>query len=164
MSNLPRTEHPRPDFARECWMTLNGEWDFSIANDRFDQKIIVPFACECTLSGIGDTSFHPVVWYRRQFKIPSEMHGKHILLHFGAVDYSCNVWVNGALVKEHTGGQSSFEADITHAIRRDEEIPKTLSSHEESSFGKRNPEASFTPVQQESGKVCGWRRYRRHIW
>lgn len=76
MSNLPRTEHPRPDFARECWMTLNGEWDFSIANDRFDQKIIVPFACECTLSGIGDTSFHPVVWYRRQFKIPSEMHGK----------------------------------------------------------------------------------------
>ena len=121
MSNLPRTEHPRPDFARECWMTLNGEWDFSIANDRFDQKIIVPFACECTLSGIGDTGFHPVVWYRRQFKIPSEMHGKHILLHFGAVDYSCSVWVNGVLVKEHTGGQSSFAADITHAIRWDEE-------------------------------------------
>ena len=71
MSNLPRTEHPRPDFARECWMTLNGEWDFSIANDRFDQKIIVPFACECTLSGIGDSCFHPVLWDRRHFKIPS---------------------------------------------------------------------------------------------
>lgn len=112
----PRSEYPRPDFARENWLTLNGEWDFSIGTDSFDRKILVPFACESELSGIGDTGFHPVVWYRRNFSVLESMRGKRLVLHFGAVDYACCVWVNGAAVKEHAGGQSSFEADITHAV------------------------------------------------
>ena len=117
MSSIPRNEYPRPDFARENWMSLNGEWDFSIGSDSFDRKITVPFACESELSGVGDAGFHPVVWYRRKFSVPKAMQDKQLLLHFGAVDYSCRVWVNGVAVKEHVGGQSSFEADITQAIR-----------------------------------------------
>ena len=113
---IPRSEYPRPDFRRENWLCLNGQWDFSIGEDTFDQTITVPFACEAPLSGIGDKGFHKLVWYRRTFILPQQMEGKRILLHFGAVDYICDVWVNGQHVRSHTGGQVSFEADITDAI------------------------------------------------
>ena len=114
---LPRSEYPRPDFLRETWLCLNGQWDFSIGESTFDRKITVPYACEAPLSGIGDKGFHKTVWYRRAFTLPAEMKGKRILLHFGAVDYICDVWVNDQHVCSHTGGQTSFEADITHTIR-----------------------------------------------
>ena len=121
MNKIPRNEHPRPDFRRDNWLTLNGEWDFSIGSDTFNRKILVPFACESALSGIGDTGLHAVVWYRRTFAVPEKMRGQCLLLHFGAVDYRCSVWVNGTLVKTHTGGQSSFFADITAAVRGTEQ-------------------------------------------
>ena len=124
MANIPRNEYPRPDFVREPWMPLNGEWDFSIETNRFDRKIIVPFACESTLSGIGDTGMHNTVWYRRTFRVPEEMRGKRLILHFGAVDYECCVWINGKAVMQHTGGQSSFAADITAAVLPD--VPNTI--------------------------------------
>ena len=114
---LPRSEYPRPDFRREQWLCLNGQWDFSIGESTFDQKIIVPFACEAPLSGMNDKGFHKTVWYRRTFTLPEQMLGKRILLHFGAVDYICDVWVNGTHVCSHTGGQTSFEADITEALQ-----------------------------------------------
>lgn len=116
-SSIPRSEHPRPDFCRDSWITLNGPWDFSMGQDTFDQTIMVPFAPESKLSGIGDTGFHPVVWYRRSFTVPEAMQNRRILLHFGAVDYACRVWVNDSFVTSHTGGQSSFSVDITHAVR-----------------------------------------------
>lgn len=116
-SSIPRGEHPRPDFCRDSWITLNGPWDFSMGQDTFDQTIMVPFAPESKLSGIGDTGFHPVVWYRRSFTVPEAMQNRRILLHFGAVDYACRVWVNDSFVTSHTGGQSSFSVDITHAVR-----------------------------------------------
>ena len=117
---LPRSEYPRPDFRRDNWLCLNGQWDFSIGEDTFDKKITVPFACEAPLSGVHDTGFHKLVWYRRTFTLPQEMRGKRILLHFGAVDFACDVWINGAHVCSHTGGQVSFEADITEAIQNGE--------------------------------------------
>jgi len=116
MTQIPRSEYPRPDFVREPWLALNGEWDFSFGDSTFDQKIVVPFACESQLSGIGKNGLHHTVWYRREFTIPDSMKGKHIILHFGAVDYYCRVWVNDVLVAEHEGGQSSFCADITQAV------------------------------------------------
>ena len=119
MSYIPRSEHPRPDFKRDNWMSLNGEWDFSIGTSSFDKSIIVPYACESKLSGIAQTGFHPVVWYGRGFTVPDSMHGKRIILHFGAVDYRCWLWVNGELVKSHIGGQSSFSIDITDQVRFD---------------------------------------------
>ena len=75
MNQIPRPEYPRPDFQREKWLPLNGEWDFSFDEPIFDQKILVPFACETKLSGIHDTSFHNAVWYRRSFSLPEPMHG-----------------------------------------------------------------------------------------
>ena len=113
---VPRSEYPRPDFRREHWLCLNGQWDFSIGESTFDKKITVPYACEAPLSGIGDKGFHKTVWYRRTFTLPEEMVGKRILLHFGAVDYICDVWINGQHVCSHTGGQVGFEADITEAL------------------------------------------------
>lgn len=116
MNQIPRPEYPRPDFQREKWLLLNGEWDFSFDEPIFDQKILVPFACETKLSGIHDTSFHNAVWYRRSFSLPEPMHDRQILLHFGAVDYTCRLWVNDQFIREHTGGQCGFSADITDAL------------------------------------------------
>lgn len=121
MAAIPRSEHPRPDFERDNWLCLNGEWDFSMDEKCYDRKIIVPFACETELSGIGEKEFHKTVWYRRTFRLPERMKGKKILLHFGAVDYSCMLWVNGGYIREHTGGQTSFYADITDSLNPDGE-------------------------------------------
>lgn len=116
MTRVPRSEYPRPNFRRDDWLCLNGEWDFSIGEKTLDRKIMVPYACETALSGIEDKGFHKTVWYRRKFTLPGKMGGKRILLHFGAVDYQCDVWVNGQYIRSHTGGQTSFEADITDAV------------------------------------------------
>ena len=116
MNQIPRPEYPRPDFQRENWLPLNGEWDFSFDKPIFDRKILVPFACETKRSGIHDTSFHNAVWYRRSFSLPEPMHDRQILLHFGAVDYTCRLWVNDRFIREHTGGQCGFSADITGAL------------------------------------------------
>lgn len=121
MTAIPRSEHPRPDFERDNWMCLNGEWDFSLDEKKFDRTIIVPFAFETGLSGIGDKEFHKMVWYRKTFKLPERMKAKRVILHFGAVDYACDLWVNGTYIREHKGGQTSFSADITEAVAADDE-------------------------------------------
>lgn len=128
MSKLLRDEYPRPQFVREQWLSLNGEWEFEyddrVIGERdawyekhnFSQKIQVPFCYQSELSGIGDTSFHDVVWYRRSFAVSSSYKGKRLLLHFGAVDYDSKVWVNGKLVAIHEGGHTPFHADITDVL------------------------------------------------
>lgn len=121
MAALPRSEYPRPDFRRENWLCLNGEWDFSIGENTFDRKITVPYACETALSGIEDKGFHKTVWYRKAFALPERMKGKKIFLHFGAVDYICDLWVNGQYIRSHTGGQTGFAADITGTLKENGE-------------------------------------------
>lgn len=126
--NIPRNEHPKPQFMRESWMNLNGEWEFCFdekkigkdkhyENEHFDKKIIVPFCPESELSGIGDTDFHNCVWYRRDIKIPESWKDKRVILHFGAVDYHTFVYINGTLAGEHSGGYSSFSFDITDYLK-----------------------------------------------
>jgi beta-galactosidase/beta-glucuronidase len=131
---IPRPEYPRPNFKREHnWINLNGEWDFSFDDDnigleerwykkqkekKFDKKIIVPFCFQSKLSGIEDLSFHDVVWYRKEFEIPSILEKKRILLHFGAVDYRCIVFLNGERVGSHEGGYIGFTIDITDYIEK----------------------------------------------
>jgi len=114
---IPRSEYPRPQFVRENWMCLNGEWDFSFDVDTFDQKIIVPYAHQTKLSGINIQDFYDTVWYKKEFEVPRNMKGKTVILHFGAVDYYCQVWVNDVFILDHTGGHIGFEADITHALK-----------------------------------------------
>jgi beta-galactosidase/beta-glucuronidase len=132
--DIPRPEYPRPDFERQIWLNLNGEWEFEF-DDRgegerddwhqgtpFTRVIQVPYCFQSKLSGIEDTSFHDVVWYRRQFAVPDSYRGKRVLLHFGAVDYHAKVWVNGQLVGDHTGGYSSFRIDITDSLSEGDNI------------------------------------------
>jgi beta-galactosidase/beta-glucuronidase len=126
----PRTDYPRPQFVRESWLNLNGQWEFAFDDERIGEReqwqegstplplvIQVPFAFQSTLSGIGDHGFHDAVWYRRKLDIPPELRGQRIILHFGAVDYEARVWVNGALVAVHEGGHTPFSADITAVLR-----------------------------------------------
>ncbi|MBA2944009.1 glycoside hydrolase family 2 [Paenibacillus sp. CGMCC 1.16610] len=130
MTNQPRADYPRPQFVRDSWMNLNGEWEFEFDDDRVGSKekwhlgnkalskrIQVPFAFQSKLSGIGSNDFHDVVWYRRDLAIPDSFANKRILLHFGAVDYEASVWVNGTLVATHEGGHTPFHADITDALQ-----------------------------------------------
>jgi beta-galactosidase/beta-glucuronidase len=117
-------EYPRPQLVREEWQSLNGEWDFAFDDQRryslpsddiaWDRKIIVPFAPETEASGLADTTFHTVCWYRRQFELATR--SARTMLHFGAVDYRARVWVNGMQVAEHEGGHTPFSADITNAL------------------------------------------------
>src|SRR5215211_2036800 len=120
--------HPRPQLTRPQWRDLGGPWGFAFDDsgvgvvdqwqrreDVFDRVIEVPFPFESPASGINDTSFHPVVWYRRTFEV-SVRPGHRLLLHFGAVDYRAHVWVNGHAVAYHEGGHTPFTADITSAL------------------------------------------------
>lgn len=82
----------------------------------FDRTITVPFCYQSPLSGIGETEFHDVVWYRRTVRLPREAENKRVILHFGAVDYDSSIWVDGQLVCSHSGGNSSFSADVTDSL------------------------------------------------
>ncbi len=128
-ANIPRPEYPRPQFVREGnWINLNGEWDFSFDDadiglkerwykkensKNFDRKIMVPFCFQSKLSGIEDNSFHDIIWYRRVFDIPKKFNDKKVLLHFGAVDYRCLIYLNGECVGSHEGGFVGFSLNIT---------------------------------------------------
>lgn len=121
--------YPRPQFRRQQWRSLDGPWSFSFSPARFagevewTHEITVPYPPESKLSGVHDEDFHPVVWYRRTFQVPAEWAGQRVRLHFGAVDYRAQVWVNGHLVATHEGGHTPFWADVTHALTGgDEEI------------------------------------------
>lgn len=121
-------EYPRPQFERENWLNLNGTWafEFDDANigvekkwfeaPELSQKIKVPFTYQCELSGINVQDFHNIVWYQKEFTLPTVMKGKTIILHFGAVDYTADVWVNGHHVITHEGGHVPFSIDITHVL------------------------------------------------
>ena len=118
--NIPRNEYPRPQFVRSNWTNLNGEWDFSFESPTFDKTIVVPYVFQSKLSGIADTKFHDTVWYRRTFSWQEELTGKKLLLHFGAVDYECTLFINGKKVMHHVGGHINFTADITEEVQAGE--------------------------------------------
>lgn len=129
---MARTEYPRPSFVRSSYLNLNGKWDFAFDDDNvglkekwfidgaFPLKINVPFAFQTPKSGINDQSFHDYVWYRRFFTVKKE-EGKRYILHFGAVDYECKVYLNKKLIGEHFGGQVPFSFDVTDYLNFKEE-------------------------------------------
>lgn len=114
--------YPRPQLVRDAWLNLNGIWEFALLSptaerpEQFEDRILVPFPVESALSGVMSSATNKGIWYRRTFAIPEGWNGQRVLLHFGAIDWESQVWVNGALVGEHLGGYDPFFFDITETL------------------------------------------------
>ena len=126
---IPKPEYPRPQMVREEWMNLNGEWELEFddedkgkeeewfLNHSYSRRIQVPFAYQSKRSGIHITDFHDIVWYKREIESKELTPGKRYLLHFQAVDYQAELWVNGSYVGIHRGGHVSFTFEITPYLK-----------------------------------------------
>lgn len=158
---IPRHEHPNPQWERQNWKNLNGEWEFDFdfgvsarerklyKNSSLAKKITVPFCPESKLSGIGYTDFIPSVCYRKAVELSEEEVSGRVFLHFGAVDFHSYIYINGKLADQHIGGYSSFKTDITDFVLagknvifviaeddlRSGEQPSGKQSHEYASHG-----------------------------
>lgn len=119
-------EYPRPLLRRSSYTNLNGYWDYAFTRkfkipEKYDGQILVPFSPEAVLSGVSRQLMpDEYLWYRRIFIIEGwngRKSGRRLILHFGAVDQACAVYVNGQRAARHTGGYLPFEADITQLVR-----------------------------------------------
>ncbi len=142
MPGIPRSEYPRPQFVRDDWLCLNGEWGFEIDQGdsgihrglperELSDAITVPFCPESELSGIGNHDYYNAVWYRRSATIPAAWAGRRVLLHLQAVDYDSTVWVNGEEVGRHRGGFSPFSCDISDAAGAGDDITIVLRARDD---------------------------------
>jgi len=117
-------EYPRPQMVRSKWLNLNGLWQYqpgtsegeSLPEGDLSSHILVPFPVESALSGVME--HHERLWYKRNFTVPKEWNGERILLHFGAVDFESEVFINGKSVGVHRGGYDPFSYDITDNLTR----------------------------------------------
>jgi len=128
LTSIPRPEYPRPQFQRSAWINLNGPWTLTfdpgksgmqrgLQNSKgFDRQITVPFCPESVLSGVRHIDFIEMMWYHRKLSIPTEWQGKHVILHFGGVDYECEIFIDGQSAGRHWGGTASINFDITHWV------------------------------------------------
>lgn len=159
---MERNEYPRPQWVRKEWMNLNGTWQFAFDDNnvgieenwinnhfKLDKEIQVPFAYQCKCSGIHDVSCHDVIWYKKKFEVSKEWKNKCVKIHFGAVDYRCDVYINEQYIGSHEGGHTSFTFDITRYLNwkeetvtlrvydpsYDETIPRGKQSWHEKPFG-----------------------------
>jgi len=135
MMNIPRPEHPKPQFFRENWMNLNGIWNFEIDNSRsgvarelyqpevsLSGSITVPFCPESKLSGVEYKDFMYGVWYQRKVMLEEAQCAGRVFIHFGAVDYFATVYVNGKKAGTHKGGYISFSLEITELVQSGENV------------------------------------------
>ena len=155
-SAIPRSEYPRPQFVRENWINLNGIWTYEfdpgksglergLAKSKgFQEKILVPYCPESRLSGVAHTDFIEAMFYHRRLAIPKDWNGKRILLHFGAVDYACEAFIDGKSVGIHYGGTVSFFFDITDFVKAGKTHDLVLSVRDDQRSGV-----------QPYGKQCG---------
>ncbi len=124
-ASSPLPEYPRPQLTRSRWQSLNGSWDYALADQTateapsaYTGKILVPFPLESSLSGVQHTTApESRLWYRRMFSVPPGWKGQRVLLHFGAVNWDSSVSVNGKLQGQHRGGYAPFIYDITGALQ-----------------------------------------------
>lgn len=154
-------EYPRPQFVRSSWKNLNGLWNYALtprdatAPAAWQGKILVPFAIESSLSGVGKTvGKDQLLWYRQSFELPADAKGRKTLLHFGAVDWQADVYVNGQLAGSHRGGFDPFSFDITPHLKKGKKQELTVKVWDPTDEGPqprgkqvRKPEGIwYTPV------------------
>lgn len=144
--SIPRSEYPRPDFVRDSFQSLNGEWEFVFDDDDrglsekwynssfdgYDKKIIVPYTYLCELSGINDQDFHDIVWYRKRAVFERKLKDGRLMLHFGAIDHEADIWIDSYHVCHHEGGNTPIEIDITDVISGSEEHEITVRAFDDS--------------------------------
>jgi len=135
--------YPRPQFVRDAWLSLDGDWSFRFDDDKEglaqqwfnewpqSQTITVPFTYETKASGIGDERPHSCLWYERSFIVPEPYHNQRVILNFQAVDYKATVWINGKMAGEHEGGYAAFSFDITNYVLLDQENRVTVQVEDE---------------------------------
>ena len=173
-SACPHAYHPTPQFEREAFLSLNGEWDFCLSKDdgacEYNEKLLVPFCPESALSGIEravmpDDYMH----YRRTFTLPEDFKCERVFLHFGAVDQTCTVYVNGIKLGSHKGGYIPFCFDITDELC-DGENEITVVAHDgldhKYPYGKQKYKRGgmwYTPVSGIWQTVWLEGRPKRHV-
>lgn len=151
-------EYPRPQLVRTNWTNLNGLWEYAISNAKpssYDGKILVPFAIESALSGVGkQVGKDNTLWYKKTFALPADAKNRSLLLHFGAVDWRCEVFVNGKSAGKHEGGYDPFSFDITALVTKSGQQEIVVSVWDPSNDGPqprgkqiKNPHSIwYTPV------------------
>ena len=152
MCDLPLPEYTRPQMVRASWLNLNGLFDYALTDEkaewpeRYDGRIRVPFALESCLSGVCRTmTANDRLWYRKRFTLPGSFAGKRVLLHFGAVDWECNVFVNGKEAAHHVGGYCPFSADITGLLQDGEnELVVKVYDPTDEGWQNRGKQASYS--------------------
>ena len=164
-ASIPRPEHPRPQFERKEWINLNGQWSYTFdfggsgrdtgrelfKSKGFDSFITVPFCPESKLSGVAHTDFIEDMWYHRRIAIPAEWAGKRTILHFGAVDWECEAYIDGISVgTPHFGGTVSFEFDITPYVKAGAEHDLVVRVHDETR-GQQQPGGKQCPEFKSRG-------------
>jgi len=131
VSDVPLSEYPRPQFARDSYVTLNGKWNYAILrksekfNGEYQGEILVPFSPESLLSGLPEgTEVTPedVLYYKRSFELKKDFVKAHTFIHFDAVDFECKVKLNGITIGEHSGGYMPFVFDVTKAVKVGENV------------------------------------------
>lgn len=154
---------PRPDWSRPCTV-LNGPWRFDFdpgdlgekenwpQSHAFTRTIVVPYPWQSELSGIGDVEYQGVAWYQCDITVPKDIVNRRVFLVFGAVDYHAKVWVGDALVAEHEGGYTPFEAEITDLVKPGESAKVTVRAHD------------ITDPETPTGKQTGWYTRTGGIW
>lgn len=171
-----RPMHPRPQLTRDSWESLDGDWEFAFDRDArwrepdepvFDRHIRVPFSPETLLSGIADASCTRACWYRRRVAAPALAPDERLRLHFGAVDWSARVFVNGRLATQHDGGYTPFEVDVTAFARADsaleivvraEDDPLDLTQPRGKQDWKPEPHAIWYPRTTGIWQSVWWER------
>jgi beta-galactosidase/beta-glucuronidase len=124
-TNSVLPEYPRPQMVRKNWINLNGTWEFALTDSasevpgQFEERILVPFCVESTLSGITrKVTRRDAMWYRKYLRLEQPKKGQRILLHFGGVDWHASLWINGQKIGEHAGGYDPFCFDVTEALNK----------------------------------------------
>lgn len=177
MTQVPHPDHPRPDFRREPWVSLNGAWSFDFdAKDAgekerwfdagrhaFSRRIAVPYPWESRLSGIHDTEYQGVAWYAREITVPTGpgWHGKDVWLVVGACDFEARVWINGERAQiraggkaadEHAGGYTPFAVNVSKHAKPGEKAFVVIRAKD------------LTAHDQPTGKQVNWYTRTSGIW
>ncbi len=154
-------EYPRPQFQRADWLNLNGLWDFALQKkadpqpEAFEDKILVPFCVESSLSGIGGiVTPEDRLWYRRTFRLPDDWDDKEVVLHFEAADYATVVWLNGAYIGSHKGAFDRFSFKLGPFLKKEGQQELVVAIDDPTSFaaqprGKQSlheAKITYTPV------------------